>query len=161
MDRLLPGVDAAAAELSRDGGLAAADAIRTTDSVAKIAFRRATAGYTIGAMAKGAGMLAPSLATMLCVITTDADLPAEALDTALRSATAVTLDRLDADGCMSTNDTVLLMASGAAGVKPGYKEFTRALTELCADLARQLQRDAEGASKYVTIDLVVAARDND
>jgi glutamate N-acetyltransferase / amino-acid N-acetyltransferase len=95
------------------------------------------------------------------VLTTDAGLGADELDRALRSATAVTFDRLDADGCMSTNDTVLLMASGAAGVKPDYKEFTRALTEVCADLARQLQRDAEGASKYVTIEVVGAASETD
>ena len=115
----------------------------------------------IGGMAKGAGMLAPALATMLVVLTTDADLDAAELDAALRSATAVTFDRLDADGCMSTNDTVLLMASGASGVKPDHKDFTRALTEVCADLARQLQRDAEGASKYVTIEVVGAASETD
>jgi glutamate N-acetyltransferase/amino-acid N-acetyltransferase len=96
-------------------------------------------------MAKGAGMIAPGLATMLCVLTTDADLPSDRLDAALRSATAVTFDRLDTDGCMSTNDTVLLMASGASGVTPDQAEFTQVLTEVCADLARQLQRDAEGA----------------
>jgi glutamate N-acetyltransferase/amino-acid N-acetyltransferase len=161
MDKLLPGVDSAATELSRDGGLAAADAIRTTDTVAKIAFRRAAGGYTIGAMAKGAGMLAPSLATMLCVITTDADLPAEVLDTALRSATALTLDRLDADGCMSTNDTVLLLASGASGVTPEQAEFTALLIEICADLTRQLLIDAEGASKAIAIEVVGATSDFD
>jgi glutamate N-acetyltransferase / amino-acid N-acetyltransferase len=160
MDALLAGVDDAAAELSRDGGLAAADAIRTTDSVAKISFRR-SAGYTIGAMAKGAGMLAPSLATMLCVITTDAVLDAAVLDKALRSATGVTLDRLDADGCMSTNDTVLLMASGASGVTPDVAEFTALLTEVCADLTRQLLVDAEGASKAIAIEVVGAASDFD
>ena len=116
---------------------------------------------TVGGMAKGAGMLAPALATMLVVLTTDADLTAEELDAALRSATAYTFDRLDADGCMSTNDTVLLMASGASGVKPDKKEFTRTLTEVCADLARQLQRDAEGASKFVTIEVVGAASEAD
>ncbi|REF01208.1 bifunctional glutamate N-acetyltransferase/amino-acid acetyltransferase ArgJ [Thermomonospora umbrina] len=157
MDALLPGVDKAAAELSRDGGLAAADAIRTTDTVAKISFRRADAGYTIGGMAKGAGMLAPSLATMLCVITTDADLDAVVLDRALRSATAVTFDRLDADGCISTNDTVLLLASGAAEVAPAEAEFTALLTEVCADLTRQLLVDAEGASKAIAIEVVGAA----
>jgi glutamate N-acetyltransferase/amino-acid N-acetyltransferase len=138
----------------------AADAIRTTDTVVKIAFRRQD-GYAIGGMAKGAAMLAPALATMLVVLTTDADLTAGELDAALRSATAVTFDRLDSDGCMSTNDTVLLMASGASGVKPGHQDFTRALTEVCADLARQLQRDAEGASKYVTIEVVGAASEAD
>jgi glutamate N-acetyltransferase/amino-acid N-acetyltransferase len=161
MDRLLPGVDAAAAELSRDGGLAAADAIRTTDTVAKISFRRSPQGYTIGGMAKGAGMLAPSLATMLCVITTDADLTSAQLDTSLRRATGVTLDRLDADGCLSTNDTVVLMASGACGVTPDQKEFEALLTEVCADLTRQLLVDAEGASKAIAIEVVGADSEAD
>jgi len=160
MDKLLPAVDAAVAEADRSGGVHAADAIRTTDTVVKIAFRRPD-GYSIGGMAKGAGMLAPALATMLVVLTTDADLTAQELDAALRSATAVTFDRLDSDGCMSTNDTVLLMASGASGVKPDHKDFTRALTDVCADLARQLQRDAEGASKFVTIEVVGAASETD
>jgi len=157
MDKLLPGVDAAVAEASRAGGLAAADAIRTTDTVVKIAFRRARSGYTIGGMAKGAGMLAPALATMLCVLTTDAELTPAELDAALRSATAVTFDRLDTDGCMSTNDTVLLLASGASGVTPDLAEFTMTLTEVCADLARQLQLDAEGAEKMISIEVVGAA----
>jgi glutamate N-acetyltransferase/amino-acid N-acetyltransferase len=160
MDKLLPAVDAAVAEADRSGGVHAADAIRTTDTVVKIAFRRQD-GYAIGGMAKGAAMLAPSLATMLVVLTTDADLTSGELDAALRGATAVTFDRLDSDGCMSTNDTVLLMASGASGVKPGHQDFVRALTEVCADLARQLQRDAEGASKYVTIEVVGAASEAD
>jgi glutamate N-acetyltransferase/amino-acid N-acetyltransferase len=160
MDKLLPAVDAAVAEADRSGGVHAADAIRTTDTVVKIAFRRPD-GYNIGGMAKGAGMLAPALATMLAVLTTDADLTAAELDSAVRSATAVTFDRLDTDGCMSTNDTVLLMASGASGVKPDHGDFTRALTEVCADLARQLQRDAEGASKFVTIEVVGAASEGD
>jgi glutamate N-acetyltransferase/amino-acid N-acetyltransferase len=172
MDKLLPAVDAAVAEADRGGGVHAADAIRTTDTVVKIAFRRGPAspggqppgaprGYTVGGMAKGAGMLAPALATMLCVLTTDADLDAAELESALRSATALTLNRLDTDGCMSTNDTVLLMASGASGVKPDHKDFTRALTEVCADLARQLQLDAEGASKMITIEVVGAASEAD
>jgi glutamate N-acetyltransferase/amino-acid N-acetyltransferase len=171
MDLLLPGVSAAVAEASRAGGLAAADAIRTTDTVAKIAFQRvggdgqpggvAAGGYTIGGMAKGAGMLAPALATMLCVLTTDADLGPAALDAALRAATVVTFDRLDTDGCLSTNDTVLLMASGAAGVRPDPGAFARALTEVCADLARQLQADAEGASKAIAIEVVGAASEAD
>jgi glutamate N-acetyltransferase/amino-acid N-acetyltransferase len=160
MDLLLPGVDGAVAEASRAGGLAAADAIRTTDTVVKIAFRRPD-GYAIGGMAKGAGMLAPGLATMLCVLTTDADLSSAELDAALRSATAETFDRLDTDGCMSTNDTVLLMASGAAGVTPDKTEFTQALIEVCADLARQLQLDAEGANKMITIEVVGAASEAD
>ena len=160
MDKLLPGVSTAVAEASRAGGLAAADAIRTTDTVVKIAFRRVD-GYSIGGMAKGAGMLAPGLATMLCVLTTDADLEPAQLDAALRNATAVTFDRLDTDGCMSTNDTVLLMASGAAGVAPDKTEFTLALTEVCADLARQLQLDAEGANKMISIEVIGAASEAD
>jgi len=165
MDKLLPAVDQAVAEASRSDGVHAADAIRTTDTVVKIAFRRvagaAGGAYTIGGMAKGAGMIAPALATMLCVLTTDADLTAAELDSALRSATAVTFDRLDTDGCMSTNDTVLLLASGASGVKPDHADFARALTEVCADLARQLQLDAEGASKMITIEVVGAASEPD
>jgi glutamate N-acetyltransferase/amino-acid N-acetyltransferase len=169
MDKLLPGVDAAVAAVSRAGGLFAADAIRTTDTVVKIAFRHGAAAatssapgvYVVGGMAKGAGMLAPALATMLCVLTTDANLSAAELDAALRSAVAQTFDRLDTDGCMSTNDTVLLMASGATGVRPDHREFTVTLTEVCADLARQLQLDAEGAQKMITIEVIGAASEND
>jgi glutamate N-acetyltransferase/amino-acid N-acetyltransferase len=166
MDKLLPGVDACVAEAARGGGLAAADAIRTTDKVVKIAFRRDGAedtgsGFAIGGMAKGAGMLAPAMATMLCVLTTDADLPAADLDTALRSAVRVSFDRLDTDGCMSTNDTVLLMASGASGIRPSLERFTGLVTEVCADLARQLQLDAEGAGKMITVEVVGAASEDD
>jgi glutamate N-acetyltransferase/amino-acid N-acetyltransferase len=161
MDRLLPGVGAAAAELSRDGGLGAADAIRTTDTVAKIAFRRARGGFTVGGMAKGAGMLAPALATMLCVITTDAEADATTLDRVLRHATELTFDRLDSDGCMSTNDTVLLLASGASGVRADGAELTQAVTDVCADLSRQLLIDAEGATKAIAIEVVGAASDHD
>ena len=160
MDKLLPAVDTAAASASADGGLAAADAIRTTDTVAKTCQVPGT-GYTIGGMGKGAAMLAPGLATMLVVLTTDADLPAIELDRALRHATAVTFDRLDTDGCMSTNDTVLLLASGAAGVLPNPEEFAALLTEGCADLARQMQADAEGASKAIAIEVTGAASDDD
>ena len=160
MDLLLGGLGAALDEASRSGGTTAADAIRTTDTVSKIAFSRPD-GYTIGGMAKGAGMLAPALATMLCVLTTDADLPASALDSALREATRLTFDRLDTDGCMSTNDTVLLLASGAAGTAPDLGQFTAGLTGVCADLARQLQADAEGANKLIAIEVVGAASEPD
>jgi glutamate N-acetyltransferase/amino-acid N-acetyltransferase len=160
MDLLHAGLDAALSEASRSGGVTAADAIRTTDTVSKIAFQRA-GGYTVGGMAKGAGMLAPALATMLCVLTTDADLSAAQLDTALRAATRVTFDRIDTDGCMSTNDTVLLLASGAAGLSPDPEEFAGVLTEVCADLVRQLQADAEGASKVIAIEVVGAASEDD
>ena len=162
MDKILDGIDVAAAELSRgDGGLAAADAIRTTDTVAKIAFRRGAGGYMVGGMAKGAGMLAPALATMLCVLTTDADVDAATLDRVLRAATAVTFDRLDSDGCLSTNDTVLLLASGAGGIGPAEAELTETVTEVCADLVRQLLVDAEGASKDIRIEVINAATEDD
>ncbi|WP_405085742.1 bifunctional glutamate N-acetyltransferase/amino-acid acetyltransferase ArgJ [Microbispora sp. NBC_01389] len=161
LDALLGGVGTAAAQLSRDGGLAAADAIRTTDTVGKISFRRGEGGYMVGGMAKGAGMLAPGLATMLCVLTTDADLTSEELDTVLRKATSVTFDRLDTDGCMSTNDTVLLLASGASGVRPDLAEFEKVVTSVCADLSRQLLVDAEGATKAIAIEVVGAASEDD
>ncbi len=160
MGALLPGVDAAVATLSRAGGLAAADAIRTTDTVVKIAFRKA-GGFTVGGMAKGAGMLAPTLATMLCVLTTDADLPPGELDGVLRAAVATTFERVDTDGCMSTNDTVLLLASGASGVRPATADFAAVVTAVCADLARQLVADAEGATKMVTVEVIGAATEAD
>lgn len=164
MPELLAGVDSAVATAARDGGLDAADAIRTTDSVAKIAFRRGSAGgsgCTVGGMAKGAGMLAPSLATMLSVVTTDADLTPEQCDRALRAATRRTFDRVDSDGCLSTNDTVALMASGASGATPDEEEFAALLTEVCTDLAHQLIADAEGASKTIAIEVVGAASEDD
>jgi glutamate N-acetyltransferase/amino-acid N-acetyltransferase len=161
MDQILSGVDACVAEATRGGGLAAADAIRTTDTVVKISFRREDDSYAIGGMAKGAGMLAPALATMLCVLTTDADLPPADLDAALRDAVRVSFDRLDTDGCMSTNDTVLLLASGASGVTPKLADFTLMLTEVCADLARQLQLDAEGAGKMIMVEVIGAASEDD
>jgi glutamate N-acetyltransferase / amino-acid N-acetyltransferase len=160
MDRLLPGLDAAVAAASADGGAAAADAIRTTDTVSKEC-RVPGPGYTVGGMAKGAAMLAPALATMLVVLTTDADLDASDLDAALREAVRTTFDRLDSDGCMSTNDTVLLLASGASAVRPDPEEFTALVTAACADLARQLQLDAEGASKAIAIEVTGAASVDD
>ncbi|MEU7637758.1 bifunctional glutamate N-acetyltransferase/amino-acid acetyltransferase ArgJ [Streptomyces sp. NPDC039016] len=160
MDRLLPGVEKAAAELTAHGGEKAAIAIKTTDSVHKTA-QVTQEGWTVGGMAKGAGMLAPGLATMLVVLTTDADVPAEQLDTALRAATRTTFDRVDSDGCMSTNDTVLLLASGASGIAPAPDAFAEAVREVCADLARQLIGDAEGASKDIRIEVVGAATEDD
>jgi glutamate N-acetyltransferase/amino-acid N-acetyltransferase len=160
MDKLLPGVTAVAKRLDRDGGPAAAQAIMTTDSVAKNAVF-AGDGWTVGGMAKGAGMLAPALATMLVVLTTDAVAGSEALDTALREATRQTFDRIDADGCMSTNDTVLLLASGASDVQPSQEELTAAVTAVCHDLAQQLIADAEGATKHITIDVFGAASEAD
>jgi glutamate N-acetyltransferase / amino-acid N-acetyltransferase len=150
-EKLFSGVRSAHAELSETGGEDAALAIMTTDTVPKLAERESSAGYRIGGMAKGAGMLAPGLATMLVVITTDAVLPAESLDAALRQATRVSFDRLDSDGCMSTNDQVTLMASGASAVAPELTEFTSLLTSLCEELALKLLDDAEGASHSIHI----------
>ncbi|MFB7427097.1 MULTISPECIES: bifunctional glutamate N-acetyltransferase/amino-acid acetyltransferase ArgJ [Streptomyces] len=160
MDKLLPGVETAAAELSAHGGEKAAIAIKTTDTVHKTAVA-AKDGWTVGGMAKGAGMLAPGLATMLVVLTTDADVDAKGLDAALRTATRLTFDRVDSDGCMSTNDTVLLLASGASGATPAQDDFAEAVREVCADLARQLIGDAEGASKDIRIEVINAATEDD
>ncbi len=164
MDRLLPGVTAAHGALSDSGGPDAAAAIMTTDTRPKQAVRRvetADGTVTVGGMAKGAGMLAPSLATMLCVVTTDAVADAPALDAALRQATRLTLDRVDTDGCISTNDTVLLLASGASGVALGADELTEVVTDVCADLARQLVADAEGAEHEVAITVHGARSEDD
>ena len=160
MDKLLPGVMAAAKALSADGGGKAAEAIMTTDTVAKNAVVRGD-GWSVGGIAKGAGMLAPALATMLVVITTDASADNEVLDAALREATRLTFDRIDADGCMSTNDTVLLLASGASDVQPSPEELTAAVTEVCHNLAQQLIEDAEGATKHVAIQVRGAASEAD
>ncbi|GAA0991926.1 bifunctional glutamate N-acetyltransferase/amino-acid acetyltransferase ArgJ [Subtercola frigoramans] len=159
-DKVVGGVPEVVAALSADGGTDAALAIMTTDTKAKQSVIVGD-GWSIGGMAKGAGMLAPGLATMLVVITTDADIPSTGLDAALREATRVTFDRLDSDGCMSTNDTVTLMASGASGITPEPAEFSAALTALCQDLSLQLQADAEGASHDITITVVNAESEDD
>ncbi|MFF4348391.1 bifunctional glutamate N-acetyltransferase/amino-acid acetyltransferase ArgJ [Streptomyces sp. NPDC001530] len=160
MDKLLPGVDTAVAQLSPHGGEKAAIAIKTTDTVHKTSVVTKD-GWTVGGMAKGAGMLAPGLATMLVVVTTDADVDSETLDKALRGATKVTFDRVDSDGCMSTNDTVLLLASGASEVTPEYGEFAEAVRAVCDDLGQQLIRDAEGASKDIKVEVINAATEDD
>ena len=160
MDRLLPGVEQAAKALSEDGGPDAAEAIRTTDTVAKTAVADGD-GWSVGGMAKGAAMLAPALATMLAVVTTDAVADALTLDEVLRAATRTSFDRVDTDGCMSTNDTVLLLASGASGVTPATDELQAAVSAVCADLARQMVADAEGASKDIAVEVVGAATEAD
>ena len=159
-DKLLSGAQEAFSTLDADGGASAAEAIMTTDTVPKLATRQGS-GYRLGGMAKGAGMLAPALATMLVVITTDADLEPQELDTALREATRLSFDRLDSDGAMSTNDQVTLMASGASGVKPEPAEFQELLTELCQELALKLLDDAEGASHNIHIKVRGAASESD
>jgi glutamate N-acetyltransferase/amino-acid N-acetyltransferase len=173
MDRLLAGVTEIVHELAGGlhGGDDAARAIMTTDTVPKqVALHHSLdsgENWTVGGMAKGAGMLAPSLATMLVVLTTDAVVDAAALDAALRRATARTFDRLDVDGSCSTNDTVLLMASGASEIRPSQEHLEDAVLRVCADLCAQLQADAEGVTKRVAVtvmgapseaDAVVAAR---
>lgn len=152
IDLVLPGIDAAAEQLTggAEAGTAAARAIMTTDTVPKEACAQG-AGYTVGGMAKGAGMLAPGMATMLAVITTDAALTPDVADAALREAVRTTFNRVDSDGCMSTSDTVTLLASGASGETPDQAEFTETLRAVCADLARALVADAEGASHDIAI----------
>lgn len=153
MDVMRQGLPSVLADAAGDhaAGLRAAGAIMTTDSVAKQAAHADPAGWSIGGMAKGAGMLAPGLATMLVVLTTDADLPAEALRRSLRQACAATFDRADSDGCMSTNDTVALLASGASGIAPDEHGFAQALAAVCHSLAQQLITDAEGAAHDIVI----------
>jgi len=157
---LLAGVDTALAGLSYDGGADAAEAIMTTDSVRKqVVVERG--GWSVGGMAKGARMLAPELATMLVVLTTDAVVDAATADRALRAATRVSFDRLDSDGCMSTNDTVTLLCSGASGASPSEADFTDALSRTCSDLAMQLLADAEGADHDIAITVEGAASEDD
>lgn len=160
MDALLAGVNSAWQSLSVEGGADAALAIMTTDTKPKTAVVQ-SGGFVVGGMAKGAGMLAPGLATMLVVITTDAVIAKGDLETATRSAVSTTFERIDSDGCMSTNDTVLVLSSGASGVTPTIEEFETALNEVCADLARQLIGDAEGSSKDIRIDVINAVSSDD
>ena len=159
--KLLPGLEAANSALSVGTGEDAARAIMTTDTVPKLASRESSSGWKLGAMAKGAGMLAPGLATMLVVITTDAVVESTELDKALREATRVSFDRLDSDGCMSTNDQVTLMASGASEVVPNSDEFQELLTSICKELALKLLDDAEGASHNIHIKTLGAASEAD
>ncbi|MBK7612638.1 MAG: bifunctional glutamate N-acetyltransferase/amino-acid acetyltransferase ArgJ [Actinomycetales bacterium] len=160
MDTLLAGVDAAARELSVGGHDAAATAIMTTDTVSKQATFVGD-GWSVSGMAKGAGMLAPALATMLVVVTTDAVADPATLDETLRIAAAVTFDRIDSDGCMSTNDTVLLMSSGASGITPDIADLAEGVVKVCMDLAVQLISDAEGAHHDIEIEVRSAATEAD
>ncbi len=160
MVALEAGVKCAIAELSADGGVVAAEAIMTTDTKHKVSVVTEH-GYTIGGMAKGAGMLAPGMATMLSVITTDADVGSEFLQQALSVATSQTFDRLDSDGCMSTNDTVILLANAASEIAPDLTQFQQALTKVCEDLAQLLMADAEGATKEIHIEVIGASCESD
>ena len=158
--QLVAGVDDAVSKLAYDGGGDAAEAIMTTDSVSKQVVVEGS-GWCIGGMAKGAGMLAPQLATMLVVLTTDALVDAADADHALRAATRLSFDRLDSDGCMSTNDTVTLLCSGASGITPTPEDFTEALTLACKELAMQLLADAEGADHEIAITVLNAATEDE
>jgi glutamate N-acetyltransferase/amino-acid N-acetyltransferase len=160
MPLLLDGIGAATAALRDDGGPDAARAIMTTDTVPKQAIRRGD-GWVVGGMGKGAAMLAPALATMLVVLTTDAEADPATLDRVLRAAARMTFDRVDVDGCISTNDTVLLLASGASGKRPDEAALAQAVHDVCADLADQMVADAEGASKRVRVEAVGAASESD
>ena len=160
MDRLLPGFTAAATTLAATGGDSAAVAIMTTDTVAKTAVAQAE-GVTVGGMAKGAGMFAPGMATMLSVLTTDAVAEPDVLQRVLSDAVARTFNRVDSDGCMSTNDTVVLMASGASEVALSEESLAALVTDVASSLSRQLIADAEGASKDIAIEVVGAADETD
>lgn len=162
-DAVLVGVGKAASTMdaTAEAGLAAATAIMTTDTVAKQAVHAHSAGWSIGGFAKGAGMIAPSMATMLVVLSTDAVVDAPALHEALRAAVRVSFDRLDIDGSTSTNDTVIVMASGASGVTAEPAAITAALTDVCRDLARQMQADAEGVTKRIVVRVSGAATETD
>ena len=167
MQAVLAGVTEIVHELAAGllGGDDAARAIMTTDTVPKqVALHHSLEtgeNWTLGGMAKGAGMLAPSLATMLCVLTTDAVADPAALDTALRRATALTFDRLDVDGSSSTNDTVLLLASGASEIRPSQEHLDDAVFRVCEDLCAQLQADAEGVTKRVSVTVTGAPSEED
>nr|WP_101950032.1 bifunctional glutamate N-acetyltransferase/amino-acid acetyltransferase ArgJ [Mycobacterium sp. 3519A] len=163
MDKVLAGVTEVVHELAGGltGGEEAARAIMTTDTVPKQVALHHSGNWTVGGMAKGAGMLAPSLATMLTVITTDAVADAAALDHALRRAAALTFDRLDVDGSCSTNDTVLLLSSGASAITPTQAELDDAVLRVCDDLCAQLQADAEGVTKRVVITVTGAASEDE
>lgn len=163
MDKVLAGVSDLVHEMhgGLSGGDEAAHAIMTTDTVPKQVALHHKDNWTVGGMAKGAGMLAPSLATMLCVITTDAVAEPSALDQALRRAAARTFDRLDVDGSCSTNDTVLLLASGASEIAPSQTDLDDAVLRVCDDLCAQLQADAEGVTKRVTITVKGAVTEDD
>jgi len=160
-EKLFAGIKTAKQQLSENGGDSAALAIMTTDSVPKLSQVESTSGWRIGGMAKGAGMLAPALATMLVVITTDAIIEPSALEKALRKAVRKSFDRLDSDGATSTNDQVTLLSSGASEVRADSAEFEALLEQVCLDLAKQLMSDAEGASHNIYIEVRSAASEED
>ena len=159
LDLMLNAVDPLVAGLG-DHADAAAEAIMTTDTVTKTTLVTHAGGWSLAGMGKGVGMMAPSLATMLVCLTTDASITPDMADAALRQATAVTFDRLDIDGSTSTNDTVLLLASGASGITPTQQELDEVVREACEDLARQMQADAEGVTKRVAVTVTGTTTDD-
>lgn len=160
MDKLLPGIDTAVEQLSATGGQDAADAIMTTDTVSKTA-STAGEGFVVSGITKGAGMIAPGLATMLAVVTTDAQVDAPVLQEILTEAVRVSFNRADSDGCMSTNDTVILMSSGTAPAPTNMDKFQQAVNDVCANLARQIIGDAEGASHDIAVTVTGAVTEQE
>ena len=159
MDKILSGLDVLSKNLSNDSLLECAHAIMTTDSVPKIS-NISENGVQVSGIAKGAGMLAPALATMLCVILTDALLPADAKQI-FEETVDRTFNRIDSDGCTSTNDTILFMSSGASGVQLTQEQCASMLEETCSSLADQLIADAEGSTKTIEINVVNARSESD
>ena len=157
---ILDGIPSVAAALSASNGGAAATAILTTDTTDKQAVVPAS-GFTVGGMAKGAAMLAPNMATMLAVLTTDAMVEADVLQESLRHAVSRSFNVLSVDGCTSTNDTVIVLASGRSSTRPSDDELRAALSEACWSLAAQMAGDAEGATKVITVRVTGAASDDE
>jgi glutamate N-acetyltransferase/amino-acid N-acetyltransferase len=162
MDLVVPAIEAAFSQTGATSQSAqrAATAILTTDSRPKQALVE-RAGWTMGGMSKGAGMVRPNMATMLAFVTTDAMVEPDLLDRVLRAAVDASFNSLNIDGCESTNDTVIAMASGASGIAPKAMEFASAMEEICRDLALQMAKDAEGASRVITIDVTGASDDTE
>ena len=162
LHHVLAGAKTAYAALSAtpEAGADASHAIMTTDTKPKTVTLESKDGWRIGGMVKGSGMIAPQLATMLCVVTTDAVVTAGQLQAALTVAAEHSFNRIDVDGCMSTNDTVLLLASGASGVEPDKDEFNELVRQACASLARQIIGDGEGASHDIRITVTGATSED-
>lgn len=162
LDHVLAGADKAFAALANtaEAGAEASQAIMTTDTKPKTVELEGANGFRVGGMVKGSGMIAPQLATMLCVITTDAVVSAGQLQAALNTGVEMSFNRIDVDGCMSTNDTVLLLASGASGIEPDPDEFNELVAQATASLARQIVGDGEGASHDIRVKVTGATTED-
>lgn len=162
LDHVLSGADKAFAALAdtAQAGADASHAIMTTDTKPKTVELEGSNGFHVGGMVKGSGMIAPQLATMLCVITTDAVVSADQLQAALNAGVEMSFNRIDVDGCMSTNDTVLLLASGASGIEPDPDEFNDLVAQATASLARQIIGDGEGASHDIRVKVIGATTED-